>query len=246
MAFIAGKDGVVLLGEENLSAYFRSYDANVQVTVLETTVFSNADRTYVGGLKGGNLSLEGFFDKETDASDEELRALLAQVAGEPITIAPEGFALDANVILFSGKMTRYNISQAVDGMVGIAADFTGDALIGFGVSLHPLQAETATDVETSVDGLASSSNGGVAHLNLTAVTAVGGDTFDVILQQSSNDTWGGEETTLATFTQVTTAKASERVTVAAGTTVERYLRTKWTKGGAGSPSYTFATAFARA
>jgi NAD/NADP transhydrogenase alpha subunit len=50
---------------------------------------------------------------------------------------------------------------------------------------------------------------------------------------------------LVTFAQVTTTPTKERVVVAAGTTVNRYLRGNWTKGGAGSPSYVFCVGFGR-
>ena len=245
MAFVAGKDTKILVGEENLSGFFRSFDLGAEAAVLETTVFGNADRAFIVGLRNGTLSAEGYFDAAADAIDIELQALLGQVAGEPLTLGPEGLVVPNRAYMISGKETRYSVTAPVDGVVAASADFQADGGIGFGVSLHDLVAETATGTGTIVANGASTANGGSAHIHLTAVTAVGGDTFDVTIHHST-DNFAANDVLLATFAQFTTTKTSQRIIIAAGTTIEKDVRVDFTKGGAGSPSYTFAVALTRA
>jgi hypothetical protein len=105
--------------------------------------------------------------------------------------------------------------------------------------LTGLAAVTATGNGTSRDNGASTSDGGVAQLHVTANTMNNNTVFKV-QHSADNSTWAD----LATFTTVaTTVTTSERVTVAAGTTVNRYLRATHTASGTGS--ITFITAFAR-
>lgn len=243
MPFVAGKDTKILVGEENLSGFFRSFDMGAELGPLETTVFGNADRTYIVGLRNGTVSFDGFFDSSADAIDVELQALLGQVAGEPLTLAPEGLVAGKRVYLISGKETRYSVTAPVDGVVAASADFQADGGIGFGASLHDLTAETATGTGTIVDNIGATTNGGAVHIHVTAVTASGGDTLDVTVRHST-DNFAGDDTLLATFAQITTAKLSERVVIAAGTTVKQYVRAIWTKAGA-SPTWTFAVALGR-
>jgi len=244
MGFVSGQNTKVLVGEENLSGFFRAFDVSAIMGLLDTTVFGDANKTFLTGLRDGTVSMEGYFDGAADGVDVELQALLGQVAGEPLTLAPESMVVGKRIYLVSGKETRYSVSATVEGVVAIAADFQSDGGVGFGVSLHDVSAETASGNGTTHDNVAATTNGGSCHLHVTAVTAVGGDTFDVTIRHST-DNFAGDDTLLATFAQFTTTKTSERVVIAAGTTIKRYTRIVMVKGGAGSPSYTFAVGLAR-
>jgi len=239
---ISGKDTKVLLDQYDVSAYFRSADKDMSVELLPVTVYGDTGKKTIPGLKDGTVTLDGLYDGAASAVDAILSAALASAGGEVFTIAPEGLTVGKRLTQVLSRLSSYKVSMPHDGVVAVNASLQSDGGIDPGVSLHALAAETATGSGASVDNAASSANGGVAHLHVTAVTAVGGDSLIVKVQHSTdNSVW----VDLVTFATVTTAITKERVVVAAGTTVNRYTRGNWTKGGAGSPSYTFCIAFGR-
>jgi hypothetical protein len=239
---ISGVNAKVLCDVTDLSAFLNGADTSQEAALHETTTFNAGGRTYLPGFKNGTAALKGFWDGAAAAVDAVLDAALGTATGQVMTIAPDGLTVGARLKLLSARETKYGVTTPVDGVIAVSADVQADGGIDAGVSLHALAAETATGSGASVDNAALSSNGGVAHLHVTAVTAVGGDTLDVVVQHSTNgSTWAD----LVTFTQITTAVTQERIVVAAGTTVNRYLRASWTKGGAGSPSYVFCVGFGR-
>lgn len=242
MAAVTGRNAKILADQYDLSSFLQSSDVEASVALLPVTVYGDTANKTIPGLKDGTVSLQGFWDGAALASDVILSAALGSAGGEIFTIGAEGLAIGSRLRQLLARQSNYRISQPHDGVVAIVASLQADGGIDAGISLHALTAETATGSGASVDNAALSSNGGVAHLHVTAVTAVGGDTLDVKVQHSvDNSVWAD----LVTFTQITTATTKERVVVAAGTTVNRYLRANWTKGGAGSPSYTFCIGFGR-
>jgi len=96
---------------------------------------------------------------------------------------------------------------------------------------------TLTNDATITDAGASTANGGAAYLWCTAEDLV--DMTVSVDHSANNSTWAE----LAAFTQLTST-GSERVVVAEGTTVNRYLRAAWVTTG-GITSATFAVAFGR-
>lgn len=242
MSFTPGRNAKVLADQYDLSPYFQASDLDASVTLLPVTVYGDTAKKTIPGLADGTYGLQGLWDGGASAVDAILSAALGSAGGEIITVGPEGFAVGTRIKQLLSRMSNYKISLPHDGVVGTSASLQSDGGIDRGVSLHTLAAETATGNSASVDNAAASTNGGVAHLHLTAVTAVGGDSLVVKVQHSTNDsTW----VDLVTFATLTTSLTKERVVVAAGTTVNRYLRGLWTKGGVGSPSYTFHIGFSR-
>ncbi len=77
----------------------------------------------------------------------------------------------------------------------------------------------------------STVNGGAAYLEIEALTLGGYTNLAVLVKHSSDN---ASFTTLGTFTVVTAAKRAQRLSIAAGTTVKRYLAMSWSYGGSGS------------
>lgn len=239
MATTHGKNIDVFVNEFDLTAFFNNMDLSREADNPETTTFSKNDRVFIAGMKGGNVSLTGFFDSAAGASDEVLNATLGAAADRVVTIGPGGTAIGDATYLFRTRTSSYNISGSVDGVVEVSADLLANREIDRGFSLHNLTAETSTgDTNASaIDNLADTDNGGTAHLHVTALATP--TTIDVDVEESVDDAvW----TVLASFTQVTTSVTSEQITVAALANVDRYLSTAWVIVGT---SYTFAVAFAR-
>ena len=234
MAFIHGKGTIVLCNQFNLSSFFNEASVARSVETAETTTFSKSAKTYITGLQDATLSLSGLFDGAADATDEELTNVLGSNTGMVITVAPSGtLVIGDRTLSMTGKLTSYEISAPVGDVVSASSEFQADEGVGAGVSLHALSAETATVSSASVDNAASTADGGFATLHVTANTNNNSGVFKV-QHSADNSTWAD----LVTFSTVaTTVKTAERITVASGTTVNRYIRSTFTTAGTGSTTY---------
>lgn len=237
MAFSSGKGADVLINEFDLAKYFNNLDLSRDADVPETTVFGDDDRTYIAGLRGGTISLSGFFDNTTTTgSDEVLNATLGVATARLMSAAPIGMTLGNPVYMLTTHTTSYSVTSPVDGVVGVSADVTATAQIDRGVSLHDVTAISSTANGSSVDNAASSAGGGIGSLHISVIAT--GSTLDVDVEDSPDDAaW----TSLISFAQATVTTTSESKTVAG--TVDRYTRAAWVRGASGT--YTFALAFAR-
>lgn len=235
MAPIHGKGTAVLVDKYDLSAYLNSVDGTATVDVAEVTTFGDTAKEYIPGQRDAAISLSGFFDGATGAIDDVLAAALAASTPKPITIAPQGSATIGNrAMVTKADETSYGTQATTGDAVAIAAEFQPTAGLWHGVLLADLAARTATANLSSVDNAASSANGYVANLHVTAFT---GTSVVIKVQHSSdNSSWSD----LATFTSVTAATA-EQIT---GTgTVNRYVRAIISSGT--FTSVTAAVSFAR-
>lgn len=103
---------------------------------------------------------------------------------------------------------------------------------GWGRALCVPTTFTNTSTGTVLDNGASSSVSGAAFLHL--LLAATSDTYTIEVEGSSTGSFGGEETTLATFALDASALGSERVSI--GGTIPRYTRYLATRtGSAGDP-----------
>lgn len=233
---VHGREARVLVQQYDLSAYFRQASEAHQVDVHETTTFGKPAKSFLPGLAGGSLSLQGLFDGSPDAVD----AVLGAALGAPsrlLTYAPNGLVVGRRVGLLEADETSYSVTSPVADVVGVEAAFQATGGIDGGVSLHALAAESASGTGTAVDHGAATASGGVAHLH---VTAAAGTTpaLAVKVQHSADNVTFAD---LVTFT-AQSGVAAERVAVAG--TVNRYVRAVWTITGT-TPAFTFAVAFAR-
>ena len=243
MSFRHGKNTKVLIGSNDLSSYFKDTSFSSSIGTSETTTYgtSGASKTYVVGLNDATLSLGGLFDGDASAVDEYIASILGSSTDVIYTVAPDN-GMNVGSRCFSGQSiaTKYDVKAPVGDVVSISADFQIDAETARGVILAPLSSVSATGNGTAVDNAASTTNGGTAIIHVTTNTRNGAITVKV--QHSvDNSTWAD----LASFTSVpTSTKTSERLVVAAGTTVNRYLRATYTVAGS-SGSATIAVTFGR-
>lgn len=240
MAFIHGKSAIVLQNEHNLSSFFNDVSTTRSVETAETTAFGNSAKTYIVGLQDGTISLSGMFDGSANAIDEEMTSIIGTENAGVLTVAVGGsLAIGQRLMTAQGELTSYEVTSPVGDVVAANAEFQVDGGVGNAISLHALAAETASVDSASHDGTASSANGGVAQIHVTANTMDNDSVFKV--QHSADNSTFAD---LATFTTVaTTVTTAQRVTVASGTTVNRFLRSSLTASGTGS--ITFHINFAR-
>ena len=243
MSFRHGKNTKVLIGSNDLSSYFKDTSFSSSVATAETTTYgvTGGSKTYVTGLNDATISLGGLFDGDANAVDEYLTSVLGSDTDVVFTIAPDnGMTVGSRCYSGQASITKYDVKSPVGDVVSCSADFQVDAEVARGVILAPLSSVSATGNGTAVDNAASTTNGGTAIIHVTANTRNGAITVKV-QHSADNSTWAD----LATFTSVpTTTKTSERLVVAAGTTVNRYLRATYTVAGS-SGSATIAVTFGR-
>lgn len=230
----------VLLDEFDLSDLFHSATLEQSVDSHDLTTYRNSSgvtetaHRRKAGIGDGRWTLQGWWD---DGHDTDLHGLLGAGSVATAVIAStdaEGDRIRSLLPL----QTRYGISDPVGGYVAAEVQIEGDGVSG-GVVLTPLTAKTATGQSSSQDESASSTNGGVAVLHVTAASGTT-PSITVKIQDSANDsTWAD----LASFTALAVA-GSERITVAVGTTIDRYVRALWTITGTG-PSFTFLVGWDR-
>lgn len=241
MGFIHGKNTVVLFKDANLSAFFNDSSTSRSMETADTTTYGVAggSKTYIVGLNDGTISLGGLFDGDAGAVDEKLTATLGAAGTHPTLVASGGVAIGKRCIIADVEQTSHEISSPVADVVSLSAELQSSAGIDSGVVLHALAPESTDTDSASVDHGAATTGGGIAHLHAIANTRNGAVTVKV--QHSADDITFAD---LATFTALSsTTTGAQRVVVAAGTTVNRYLRAKSTfAGSTGSTTYTVAFA----
>lgn len=240
MAFLHGKSTKVFVNGSDLSSYFNDASPSVSIETAETTAFGNDDKTYITGLRDGTISTSGMFDGSAGAVDAVLSGILGTENSAVVTIAYGGATAGNRVSIALAEETSYDISAPVSDVVSATAEFQADDGVYGGIALTGLSAVSSTGTGSAQDNSASTSNGGVAVFHATANTRDGSTTLKV-QHSADNVSWAD----LATFTAVSAGTTdSERVVVAAGTTVNRYLRASHTLAGS-TGSITYIMSFAR-
>ena len=239
--FRHGKNVKVFVDEFDFSAYFTDMTATTTVETAETSTFGSSAKEYIAGLKDGTVSLSGMFEGTADTgTDDYFSGILGSATKQKVIVAPEGHANGYRAVMLQADDTSYEVSSAIADVVQASAEFQSSDGVEHGVILSSGSAVSATGSGTGVDNGASSANGGVAFLSVPTNTRNGNITVKV-QQSADNSTF----TDLVTFTAVTsTQKTSERIEVAAGTSVARYLRVNYTVAGS-TGSATPIVAFSR-
>lgn len=230
MAFGHGKNEVVLINGSDMSAYLNAASIPMEKETAETTVFGNAAKTRLSGLRDGSMSFEGFFDGAALAADVIFEALLTRLTEALFEDWPAGDALGAIGYCMEAFETSYEVTGSVGDVVGISVEAEADAGIERCTSLQSISSDiTATANGSTEDNSASSASGGSAYLQVTG--KAGGTSLDVTLREST-DNFAGDDTLLGTFAQNTAANVAERITFTG--TVKRYVRAIWTEVGGGT------------
>ena len=244
MSFTPSYETRLITGVFPLSAYTTQVSTGAPKATINRTALTDTAQVFILGRSSGELSVTTMVDADTTAGGywDAITGFAEDGTEFPVLVAPVGISAGSSVRICSAYEVTAAPTSQVDGGVDMPLSFSVNGAMQWGQALGSHAAVTATGTGSAVDGGAATSNGGVAQLHVTAVAGTSSPTLDVIIEHSVNgsSSWA----TLATFTQVTTSTSAQRVTVAAGTTVRRYLRASYTVAGTG-PSYTCAVAFAR-
>jgi hypothetical protein len=239
--FRHGKNVNVFLDQYDFSTYFNDVTASTSVDTAETSAFGTSAKTYVVGHRDGTVSLSGMFEStESTGTDQYFATALGSATKIKLIVAPEGNSNGAGAIMLVADDTSYEVSSAIADIVQASAEFQSTDAVEHGKILSSGSTVSATGNGTGVDNGASTANGGAGFLSVPVNTRNGNIT--VKIQHSADNSTFAD---LITFTVVSsTSKTSERVEVASGTTVNRYLRVNYTVAGS-TGSATPVVAFTR-
>lgn len=232
MSFKSSVDARIFVGMANASCYARSFSLGVSpVTALDVSVLCKKDKEYIPGAGGDHtLSIDGPLDTDATANGfADAMFDLSGVADVPVTACPLGTAAGDQILMGLSQQSNITVQTDRASTVDYSLATVFDGRIDFGAAVEAETTITADTSGSAQNNGAATTNGGVAHLH---VTAYSGLTSDVItIEHSVNGTTGWS--TLVTFTTVT-GRTSERIEVAAGTTVRQYLRVVDDVTGTGS------------
>lgn len=240
MAFIHGKSIFVMLNGYNITGYLNKIDTPYQADTAETSVFGNADKSFIAGMKNATLSGEGLFDGDADAVDEQLDTILS---GSNITNSimwfPAGNTLGNIGYGMEMIQTAYAVMGTKDDAVKIS--LAGQSNVGRErLKLIKAHAEITNDGTATVNNNgAATANGGAAYLELSAT-----NTDVTVIIEHSSDNFAADTTTLASFTKVTSVAGIGHQRVAFAGAVKQYTRVKYTFTG-GTGIATFAVGLCR-
>lgn len=240
MGFTHGKNARLWVDQYELTAYFSEFTMGAKAGVAETTVFGRGAKTYIGGLKEGQISGKGFFDASSSANDPEMTAALGRATNMAVTFSPTGLvAAGTRAIIAYAAETDYSVTTPVAGVVANTFTAQADSGLSTGVILYdPTTALTVTSTTTNGGGIndrsvaspLTTSNGLVANLHVLTLTGTGTPSVTVKLQHSDDN---ATYVDLATFNSgsTITAVGAYSALVAYGTTINRFLRSVITTAG---------------
>lgn len=236
MTFTLGNNSRVLANERAVSSTVAGYTVSHQRAVSEVTTLTDGGGRFVPGLMSGSLVLRG----PQDSVGQDLHGELTAAAGVDnsllVTVCPYGTAIGLFSMTVLGDIAEHAIDASVSDAVGFTMTAQADESADMGFIVHALGAETVDGNGTSVDrgALGATANGGVAALHVTAFSGLTSAALK-IQHSTDNSSWSD----LVSFTSVT-AVTSERKLIAAGTTVNRYVRAVTDVTGTGSVTFLVA------
>lgn len=237
MAFLPGYASKILVNDASVCQTVSSWTATHSRAGSEVTTMcqtpGQAASSYVPGLKTGSLTVAG----PQDSTGQNMHARIASSIGVDngliATLLPDGDAVGKWAIFGAFDPSDWSIDASVAEAINFSASATADESIEMGFVLHALAAETASGNGTAVDrGVgATSTLGAAASLHVTAYTGLTSATVK-IQHSPDNSAWSD----LVTFVAAT-GPGAQLAKVAAGTTINRYLRSVLTVVGTGSVSF---------
>lgn len=242
MSITTGNNASLFLDGYSLTGFAKSFQVDPTIDVHDATPFGTTSRVKATGLRHATASGELFYDDTSNTgSYDVLKSKYGAATPGVISFFPQGHTLGNRSCQMYAHELAFTPRQVVDDLIMLTLNLeASEDALDFGVVLHALGAETGTANSTSVDNAASTANGGVMNAHVTAI-AGGAPSITIVTQHSTdNSTWAD----LATSAAITAANSVSRIEVAAGTTVNRYLRSRVVFGGT-TTSVTFVMAFAR-
>lgn len=234
------KDITAMVNGVDLGNTFKSLGFEATQNELDSTPLGGSSRTYALGFKEGALSCEGFWAAD-GATADEIHDILATTfnagTNSVITVSMGAVAVGGDALMLVGPTIKYGIPINNGDLIMATADIRATNGVNFGKFLmHSAQA-AGTNNGASSDKGSASSNGGLFQVHLYNDDA---SDVDVKVQHSTdNSSW----VDLTAVNNLSATRAYGSAEVAAGTTVNRYLRAVTTVTG--GDTFLVSAAFAR-
>jgi hypothetical protein len=200
---------------------------------LDMTDITQSAVSRQGGQRDGLMDITSYHDTAV------LKSHVA-FSGLPVTDVHmaylRGTTLGNPAACMVAKQVGYDPTRDQAGNLTFKVQGMGSALgLDWGVQLTAgLRTDTSATAGTSVDTLASAAHGGQAYLQ---VTAFSGTDVTVKIQDSADNSSFSDVTSFA-FAQTTTAPGAQRIAIADGATIRRYVKvTTVTSAGFTSVSF---------
>ncbi len=239
MARMHGSDCRIYLGGRNVSGDIAEISPKFAAANHDASNFGSGGWVEADpGLLSWDAAFNGFYDPAVGGYGRQLEALLGASGGILSIYEGDADAIGDKGVLFGDSVLESRDEPiSVNDIIKLNGALKGSERVGFqGRLLHVLGQETISGDTATLDNLASSANGGLGILHVTAITG----SWTIKIQHSTNDV---DWVDLITFTQVTAAGGVTAEAKAAAGTVNRYLQITFTEDVAGS--ITFAAGFAR-
>jgi len=238
---VSSHRGRALVDQYDISPFITKVTPQGSQEMSDCTTLAEDHRSYSPALKVGELTMAGLFRSNSiaGASLDDIFGVLPTTSLN-FTGFPNTRAAGSPAYMILSDITRYQLDAVTGDLVkcSISAKSRQWA-VERGVSLHDLTAETGTGNGTSVDNLVSTNNGGVAHLHVTAIAGAAPSVVVKIQHSTNGSTWADLQAFAASV-----AASTQRIEIAAGTLINRFLRVVQTFGGT-TTSVTYNLSFAR-
>ena len=231
MAFQPSYNSRLWYGPLALAGYARDVNVSWTADMLDVTTLADKAKQMIPGQDTSTFTTGMIMDVDGASTAQwSLLGALKGTGANPFTLAQSGSTVGSECVMIGAIDTSFSGSATAAGTVDLAIGGQTDGSTDFGVILE--DGATAITIDgngTARDGTAATSNGGVAHIHVTAFSGLTNNIVTIEHSVDGSTSWA----TLATFSTYTSL-TSERVVVAAGTTVRRFLRVVDNVTGTGS------------
>lgn len=219
MAKSTGLGDDLLAGGYHIGGDIRDVMAHGGPALLDVTDITQSAHSRLGGLRDGGMSLTSYHDP---SAGQEHAAFSSLPTTDVIMTYLRGQAIGNPAACLNAKQVNYDPTRSNTGELTFKVEGQGNAYgLEWGIQLTAgVRTDTTATNGTSYDTLASAAFGGQAYLQAVAVT---GTSYTVTIQDSSDNSSFSNVTGLS-FTAVSSAPQAQRISIANGQTIRRYVR----------------------
>lgn len=119
MAFVHGKESVVTLGGDDLTAFINNVAFNRTADSHDTTTYGQTGHTFQGGLTNGTCTLTGIYDDSATGPEAIIVPLIGTVV--ELVWKPEGNGVGKPIRTCDVLVTGYDETSPVADMIAWSA-----------------------------------------------------------------------------------------------------------------------------
>jgi hypothetical protein len=240
MAFVPGINSRYYVGPMRFSVFGRSMTVESTCNQIEASSSEDLAQVYLNGQRSGTATIDMMLDTAYATTSQFTTINTWQTTPQPISLAWDGASLADTTWMMLGNQSSVTYDSPVDDLVTVSVNVQQDGQVDWGQVIAVEAAATVDANGTAVDGGAATTNGGVAHIHSTAFSGLTNNV--VTIEGSADGATGWATISGGTFSTIT-GVGSQRLVIAAGVSVPRYLRVVDNVTGTGS--HTRFVTFAR-